>query len=102
MVREHFGKIQTLKVKIFEVVLHKLPSGKSPATAREEQINSFLGQHPDLQLVATHISTVVSPAEPNAMPVVEESAIIIFCTLFYTESSATKNRLDHDLENHRI
>jgi hypothetical protein len=73
-----------MKAKIFEVVLHKLPSGKSPATAMEEQLNQFLAQHPDLQLVATHMSTLVSPAEPNAMPRTEESSIIIFCTLFYT------------------
>jgi len=79
-----------MKAKVFEVVLHKLPFGKSPASALEEQLNGFLGQHPGLQLVATHISTVVSPAEPNAMPAVEESAIIIFCTLFYTELSETK------------
>ena len=57
-----------MKVKIFEVVLHKLPSGKSPATALEEQLNQFLAQHPDLKLVSTHMSTLVSPAEPNAMP----------------------------------
>ena len=74
-----------MKAKVFEVVLHKLPSGKSPATALEEQLNDFLGQHPDLRLVATHINTVVSPAEPNAMPVVEEAAIVLFCTLLYTE-----------------
>ena len=74
-----------MKAKIFEVVLHRLPSGKSPATALEEQINEFLVQHPDLQLVATHMSTLVSPAEPNAMPKTEESSIIIFCTLFYTD-----------------
>jgi hypothetical protein len=74
-----------MKVKIFEVILHKLPSGKSPATALEEQINEFLVQHPDLRLVATHMSTLISPAEPNAMPKTEESSIIIFCTLFYTD-----------------
>jgi len=74
-----------MKVKIFEVVLHKLPSGKSPASALEDQLNNFLGQHPHLRLVATHISTVVSPPEPNAMPRTVESAIIIFSTLFYTE-----------------
>ncbi|MGA3268929.1 MAG: hypothetical protein ABSE16_19180 [Verrucomicrobiota bacterium] len=74
-----------MKVKIFEVVLHKLPSGKSPATALEEQINEFLAQHPDLRLLATHMSTLVTPAEPNAMPKTEESAIIIFCTLFYDD-----------------
>jgi hypothetical protein len=74
-----------VKAKIFEVVLHKLPSGKSPATALEEQLNDFLKARPDLRFVATHMSTLVSPAEPNAMPSVEESSIIIFCTLFYTD-----------------
>jgi hypothetical protein len=74
-----------MKVKIFEVILHKLPSGKSPATALEEQINQFLGQHPTLQLASTQMSTLVSPAEPNAMPRTEESSIIIFCTLFYSD-----------------
>ena len=79
---------QTVKAKIFEVVLHKLPSGKSPASALEEQLNEFLGQHPSLQLAATHVSTLVSPAEPNAMPRSEESSIVKFCTLFYTEEMA--------------
>ena len=74
-----------MKAKIFEVVLHKLPSGKSPTTALEEQINGFLGQHPDLRLVTAQMSTLVSPAEPNAMPRSEEASIVIFCTLFYTD-----------------
>ena len=74
-----------MKVKVFEVVLHKLPSGKSPASALEEQLNSFLSQNPDLRVVATHMNTIVSPAEPNAMPSSEDSSIIIFCTLFYTD-----------------
>jgi hypothetical protein len=74
-----------MKAKIFEVVLHKLPSGKSPATALEEQLNHFLIERPQLRLMATHMSTLVSPAEPNAMPRSEESSIVIFCTLFYTE-----------------
>jgi len=74
-----------MKAKVFEVILHKLPSGKSPATALEEQINDFLAQHPDLRLMSTHMSTLVSPAEPNAMPRSEEASIVIFCTLFYTD-----------------
>jgi hypothetical protein len=74
-----------MKAKIFEVVLHKLPSGKSPAAALEEQLNNFLVERPQLRLMATHMSTLVSPAEPNAMPRSEESTIVIFCTLFYTE-----------------
>jgi len=78
-----------MKAKIFEVILHKLPSGKSPATALEEQLNEFLAQHPDLQLVSSHMSTLVTPAEPNAMPQTVESSIIIFCTLFYHDRSTT-------------
>ena len=82
-----------MKAKIFEVVLHKLPSGKSPATALEEQLNQFLAQYPDLQLVSTHMSTLVTPAEPNAMPRTEESSIIIFCTLFYTDHGTSNTAL---------
>jgi len=74
-----------MKAKVFEVILHKLPSEKSPASALEEQLNGFLAERPQLRLVATHMSTLVSPAEPNAMPASEESSIIIFCTLFYTD-----------------
>jgi len=74
-----------MKAKIFEVVLHTLPSGKSPASALEDQLNQFLAQHPDLRLQSTHMSTLVSPPEPNAMPRSEESSIIIFCTLFYSD-----------------
>ena len=73
-----------MKAKVFEVILHKLPSGKSPASELEEQLNGFLVQYPDIHVVATHMNTIVSPAEPNAMPSSEESAIIIFCTVFYT------------------
>jgi hypothetical protein len=48
-----------MKGKTFEVVLHKLPSGKSPVTALEEQINQFLAQHPDLKLVTTHMRSLL-------------------------------------------
>ena len=74
-----------MKAKVFEVMLHKLPSGKSPANALEEQLNTFLAQYSGLHVVATHMNTVVAPAEPNAMPSSDESTIILFCTIFYTE-----------------
>jgi hypothetical protein len=74
-----------MKVKIIEVALHKLPSGKSPASALEEQLNDFLAQNPNLKIVATHMNTVVSPAEPNAMPSSDDATIIIFCSVFYTD-----------------
>lgn len=75
-----------MKAKVFEVRLHQLPSGKSPASALEEQLNIFLAQAPEIQVVASHMNTIVAPAEPNAMPSSEESTIIIFCTVFYTEA----------------
>ena len=74
-----------MKVKTFEVVLHKLPSGKSPVTAIEEQINQFLAEHPDLKLVATHMNSLVMPADPNAMPRIEDAYVIAFCALFYND-----------------
>ena len=74
-----------MKVKTFEVVLHKLPSDKSPVTALEEQINQFLAQHPNLNLVTTHMNSLVMPPEPNAMPRTDEAYVIAFCALFYTE-----------------
>ena len=74
-----------MKVKIFEAALHKLPSGISPVAALEEQINQFLAQHSDLQTVSTHMSSIVSPAESDAMPQSEASTIIIFCTMFYAD-----------------
>jgi len=74
-----------MKIKTFEVVLHKLPAGKSPVTALEEQINPFLAQHPDLKLIATHMDALVTPPEPNAMPRTVESSVIVFCALFYND-----------------
>jgi hypothetical protein len=74
-----------MNAKVFEVILHKLPAGKSPASVLEEQLNHFLDQHPDIHLTATHMNTIVSPAEPNAMPSSDEASVIIFCTVFYTE-----------------
>jgi hypothetical protein len=73
-----------MKAKVFEVILHKLPSGASPASALEEQLNGFLEQRPNVQVMATHMNTIVAPAEPNAMPSSEESSVIIFFTMFYT------------------
>ena len=32
------------------------------------------------------MSTLVAPAEPNAMPSSTESSIILFCTLFYRDA----------------
>ena len=74
-----------MQAKVFEVALHKLPSGKSPASALEEQLNAFLEPRPNLQVVATHMNTIVAPAEPDAMPSSTESTVIIFCTVFYRE-----------------
>ena len=74
-----------MMTKTFEVVLHELPSGKSPVTALEEQINQFLVNHPDVKLMSTHMSSLILPPDPNVMPRREESSIIVFCALFYND-----------------
>jgi hypothetical protein len=74
-----------MKVKIFDVVLHNLPAGESPATHLEEQINNFLKRYPNLQVLATHINTLVVPPEPVSRPGSEAArpAVVLFATLFY-------------------
>ena len=74
-----------MKVKVFDVVLHNLPAGKSPSTHLEEQINNFLKHHPNLQVVATHMNTLVVPSEPPSQPGSEatKASVVLFATLFY-------------------
>jgi hypothetical protein len=74
-----------MKVKIFDVVLHNVPAGKSPATHLEDQINGFLKHNPNVQAIATHMNTLVVPAGPAALPGAEamQPSVIIFTTLFY-------------------
>lgn len=77
--------VKEMKAKIFDVVLHNIPAGKSPATHLEEQLNNFLKQHPNLQIQATHMNTLVVPAGrgPTEGSETTPSSVIIFSTLFY-------------------
>ena len=74
-----------MKVKIFDVVLHNVPAGKSPATHLEDQINSFLKHSPNLQIVGTHMNTLIVPPELASLPGSAPSSpsVILFTTLFY-------------------
>ena len=74
-----------MKVKVFDVVLHNLPAGKSPSTHLEEKINNFLKHYPNLQVVATHMNTLVVPSEPPSQPGSEATgaSVVLFATLFY-------------------
>jgi hypothetical protein len=76
-----------MMARVFDIVLHKLPPGKSPASHLEEQLNEFFKQHPNVDLLATHMNTLVLPPDGNAMRGTEaaEPAIIIFSTIFYSE-----------------
>jgi hypothetical protein len=80
---------QIMKARVFDVVLHKLPPGKSPASYLEEQLNEFFKQHSKIQLLATHMNTLILPPDRNAMRGSEaaEPTVIIFSTLFYNEES---------------
>ena len=73
-----------MKAKIFDVILHKLPPGKSPAAYLEEQLNGFFKQNQAIRVVATHMNTLILPEKAVAQG--SESAgptVIIFSTLFY-------------------
>jgi hypothetical protein len=74
-----------MKVKIFDVALHNVPAGKSPATQLEDQINSFLKHYPNLQVMATHMNTLIVPPDPESQPGSEarRPSVILFATLFY-------------------
>jgi hypothetical protein len=73
-----------MKVKLFDLVLHNVPAGKSPATQLEEQINNFLKHNPNLQAVATHMNTLVLPAATTTTESEpKQPSVIIFATLFY-------------------
>ena len=76
-----------MKARVFDIVLHKLPAGKSPASYLEEQLNDFFKQHPNVDLLATHMNTLVLPPDRSAMRGSEaaEAAVIIFSTIFYSE-----------------
>jgi hypothetical protein len=73
-----------MKAKIFDVILHKLPPGKSPAAYLEEQLNSFFKQHQAVRVMATHMNTLVLP-ETSAAGSTEGagSTVILFATVFY-------------------
>lgn len=74
-----------MKVKIFDMVLENVLPGKSPATHLEDQINAFLKTHPNLEVIATHMNTLVVPAA-QASPLGSEPnqpSVIIFTTLFF-------------------
>jgi hypothetical protein len=45
-----------VKTKVFEAILHKLPSGRSSASALAEQLKGFLAQSPERRVVATHMN----------------------------------------------
>jgi hypothetical protein len=82
---ENEPRLRAMKVKIFDVVLHNVPAGKSPATHLEDQINVFLKHYPNLEVVATHMNTLVVPVEPGSQagPEATRPSVILFTTLFY-------------------
>ena len=74
-----------MKAKVFDVILHKMPPGKSPSVHLEEQLNNFLKQQLNIKLVSTHMNTLILPPDRHAKQGTEagETSVIIFSTLFY-------------------
>jgi hypothetical protein len=76
-----------MKAKVFDIVLHELPGGTSPAKVLEEQLNGFLAEHPKLRVVGSQMNTAVLPPEPAAMPRSQaaQTSMVLFFTLLYEE-----------------
>lgn len=76
-----------MKAKVFDIVLHDLPTGASPAKALEDQLNAFLADRPKLRVVGSQMNTAVLPPEPRAMPRSQaaETSMVLFFTLLYDE-----------------
>jgi hypothetical protein len=66
-----------MKAKILKVVLRKLPSGKWPATALEDQLNQFLAEH---------------PAGTNTLRNADRQQPLHFSSLAFIEMLACKDR----------
>lgn len=92
-----------MKAKIFEVVLRKLPSGKSPASALEEQLNQFLGRHPDLQLAPIPWSMSLS----NAIAAVSSNCVRSMQTIArhferFANGEETKEQANKEIADHLL
>ena len=77
-----------MKAKVFDVILHRLGHGSPPSAALEERLNAFLSEHPKIQVLGSHMNTVMLPPEPHAMPRSEaaEPSVILFMTLLYADN----------------
>ena len=76
-----------MNAKVFDILLHVLPRGASPAKVLEEQLNAFLAEHPKLRVVGSQMNTGILPPEPGAMPRSQaaQTSIVLFFTLLYEE-----------------
>lgn len=76
-----------MKAKVFDVILHHVGHGPAPSVAMEEKLNAFLAEHPKIQVLGSHMNTVMLPPEPHAMPRSEaaEPSVVLFMTLLYTD-----------------
>ena len=75
-----------MKLKLFEVSLAELPRGETLSAYAESQVNDFLTKNPNIEIVHTHLSNVVIPAEEGG-GVFRESpaAIVVMIGIFYRE-----------------
>ena len=75
-----------MRVKLFEFSLHEVPRGETLAEHAEVQLNNFLKEHPNIEILYTHMNSVVIPAEDGGGMFRESpAATVIVLGLFYRE-----------------
>ena len=76
-----------MKAKVFDILLHELPRGESPAKTLEDQLNAFFAEHPKLRVVGSQMNTGILPPEPGVAPRSQaaQTSMVLFFTLLYEE-----------------
>jgi hypothetical protein len=72
-----------LKVKMIEAGLQDLPRGMTIAQYVEVQVNEFLAGKPGIEIVRTHMNTVVIPPEEGGGQFREMPAVVVVLVAIY-------------------
>ncbi len=73
-----------LQLKLFEFSVQELPRGEALAEYAQGQVNHFLKEHPDIEVVQTHVNTTVIPPEEGGGVFKDApSSVVIVVAIFY-------------------
>ena len=73
-----------MKVKFFDVAMHELPRGSTLSEHLTELANQYLAEHSSIEVLRTHLNTVVLPPEEGGGVFRDSPAsIVVVLALFY-------------------